>query len=303
MGRRRRGPGSSLDLLLDTICNTFGGVVFIAILVIVLLQMTGSTQLDVPPGEAEQKELIALEARRDDVESRLKSLRETAAQQEAILTQITDPNDEALAADLKELRTRRDDLAADRRKSLGEISQAQISTNEAAAKLASLENDLRDVPMKVAALEVALKEELAKRTETARLPVQRDTEKREIPALFKAGRVHFVYIVNSDGSVIFNSSECRSGNAPGAQEVESLPGTGVAIDESDQSRADLDARLRSLDSETDYLAVFVWPDSFAQFRLLKDQLVSGGFEYRLVPMTVDGKVVRNAPKTSKPKVQ
>lgn len=33
MGRRRRGSASSLDLLLDTICNTFGGVVFMAILV------------------------------------------------------------------------------------------------------------------------------------------------------------------------------------------------------------------------------------------------------------------------------
>ena len=40
--RRCKGHhGSSMDLLLDTITNTFGGVLFLAILVAVLLQITG----------------------------------------------------------------------------------------------------------------------------------------------------------------------------------------------------------------------------------------------------------------------
>lgn len=303
MGRRRRGPGSSLDLLLDTICNTFGGVVFIAILVIVLLQMTGATQLDAPPGESEQEDLVALAARRNEAASRLKSLREAAARQEAILAQISNPDDEALAGKLRDLQSRRDELSGDRLKSLGEISQAQIHTNEAASELASLERSLQELPAKVDALEQSLKDEVAKRTQTAALPVQRATDKREIPVLLSAGRMHFVYIVNPDGSVVLNSGECRTDNAPGPQKVEPLPGTGVLIEDSEQSRAALDGRLRALDSQSDYLAIFVWPDSFASFRVLKDILVTRHFEYRLVPMTTDGKVVRNAPRTSEPKVQ
>ena len=39
MSRRRAGD-SSLELLLDTICNTFGGVLFLAILVSLLLKST-----------------------------------------------------------------------------------------------------------------------------------------------------------------------------------------------------------------------------------------------------------------------
>lgn len=44
MRRRRRAsqPTDSLELLLDTLCNTFGGILFIAILVVILLQMAGS---------------------------------------------------------------------------------------------------------------------------------------------------------------------------------------------------------------------------------------------------------------------
>ncbi|MGH7138338.1 MAG: hypothetical protein ACREHD_21520, partial [Pirellulales bacterium] len=82
-GTARRGTASSLDLLLDTICNTFGGVVFIAILVTLLLQMTGGPQIEAPPDAAQHEELVALENERDEVEARLKSLREAAAQQEA----------------------------------------------------------------------------------------------------------------------------------------------------------------------------------------------------------------------------
>jgi hypothetical protein len=46
MGRRRSLGQDSLELLLDTICNTFGGVLFIAMMVVLLLQQTSK---DVPP--------------------------------------------------------------------------------------------------------------------------------------------------------------------------------------------------------------------------------------------------------------
>ena len=34
--RWRRGEGDSLDLLLDTMCNLFGGIVFVALLVAII---------------------------------------------------------------------------------------------------------------------------------------------------------------------------------------------------------------------------------------------------------------------------
>ncbi|HVA51712.1 MAG TPA: hypothetical protein VNH11_35555 [Pirellulales bacterium] len=57
-----------------------------------------------------------------------------------------------------------------------------------------------------------------------------------------------------DGSVA-DSGECRSDNGPGPQTVEAVPGTGIAVEDDDSSRAALGARLTSLDSQSDYLAV------------------------------------------------
>ena len=53
-------PESSLDLLLDTICNTFGGVVFIAILVVIMVNLTSDSVTLTPPNKVAQSELIEL---------------------------------------------------------------------------------------------------------------------------------------------------------------------------------------------------------------------------------------------------
>jgi len=47
----------------------------------------------------------------------------------------------------------------------------------------------------------------------------------------------------------------RSRWEAGPQAVEAVPGTGIAVEDDDPSRAALDARLKNLDSQSDYLAV------------------------------------------------
>lgn len=280
---RRRESGSSLDLLLDTICNTFGGVVFIAILVVVLLQMTATPQADAPPDEAQQEELAALEERRSETEARLKSLREAAAQQEAIIEQLVNADDQAMVEDMAALQARRAELDQQRLETLGEVSAAQIKTNEAATKLESLKN-AQDARKKIAALEAALKSEVARRTQTARSPVQRSTKKASFPVLLHAGRWHSVYVVRANGTTDLNTAECTITTSAQGKDVRPTPGTGIAIEDNDASRNALTQRLNELDSHDDYVSVFVWADSFGQFRLVKDLLVNRGFEYRLVPM-------------------
>ena len=59
MSRRAEDDGGSLELLLDTICNTFGGIVFISILVVMLLNFTQEETLPRPPDPELQREVAA----------------------------------------------------------------------------------------------------------------------------------------------------------------------------------------------------------------------------------------------------
>lgn len=303
MARKRRGAGSSLDLLLDTICNTFGGVVFISILVVVLLRMTSQARVVNAPTAEAQAELVALDGRRDQAAAKLKSLREAAAQQQRIVRQIAKPENETLFDELQDLKSRRDLLDEQRLNSLGSLSQSQVAVNQVAAQLETLDRLLKDAPPKLAALEAELKAEIDRRAQDARLPLQRNTDKIGFPLLLRGGRLHSVYVISASGSFVFNSGECEMTTALGVKEVLPKPGAGVAVEDTDGSRQALAERLAGLESDDTYITVFIWPDSFAQFRLLKDVLVARRFEYRLVPMTEDGKVVIGVPSTMKVKVQ
>lgn len=71
--RRRREDASSLELLLDTMCNTFGGVMFIAISLVVVISMVRSASRALEENaprklEQLQQELARLE--REAAESR-----------------------------------------------------------------------------------------------------------------------------------------------------------------------------------------------------------------------------------------
>src|SRR4051812_9561577 len=63
----------SLELLLDTICNTFGGILFLAVLVIILVQRTGQRlerhSVDVTGARAESALQNKLEQRQSTLQS------------------------------------------------------------------------------------------------------------------------------------------------------------------------------------------------------------------------------------------
>ena len=85
MSRRRASRQDSLELLLDTICNTFGGVLFIAILVVLLLQQTGGSP-DVPSSVvASPVELQSLVIRMEAVAADLTRRQQNRDSQQAIV--------------------------------------------------------------------------------------------------------------------------------------------------------------------------------------------------------------------------
>ncbi|HUY34066.1 MAG TPA: hypothetical protein VMV69_15060 [Pirellulales bacterium] len=303
MARRRGAPASSLDLLLDTICNTFGGVLFLAILTVILLQMSGREAENASPEVPRQAELAGLELRREDLAARLKTLRAAADQQDALREQLAPADERELAATLRQLRARRDAVDQRRLTLLGEVSQAQLEINTVSMKLAELDRVLSEDREKLAAAEDALRREVADRGADAGLPVLHDTNKDEIPLLLSAGHLHLVYRLNPDGSVVFNQDDCQLTTSNGQREVSAKPGKGMPIEADGASRQALTAKLAAFEKEDYYLAVFVWPDSFAHFRELKAVMVGQGYEYRLVPLPQGEKVYMGATSNVPVKVQ
>src|SRR5688500_11906818 len=106
MRRRRTQPPDSLDLLLDTITNAFGGILFLAILVVLLMQKNRhrfDSSVNEDPGAPER-----LAQLRTEIAIR----RRTLESQSQLMSQLSLTTARELLDELKVATNRRDGLRA-----------------------------------------------------------------------------------------------------------------------------------------------------------------------------------------------
>ena len=58
--------------------------------------------------------------------------------------------------------------------------------------------------------------------------------------------------------------------------------SGIPVEATDRVLAGVDRKLSMFDPTVHYITLAVWPDSYSQFRILRDHVVRKGFEYRLL---------------------
>ncbi len=280
MIRRRRPPESSLELLLDTICNTFGGVLFLAILVSVLLQMTARVESRQLPTAQKEAELRRLQRQHHETMARLQSLRIAAAEQRRLRERLDDANALRQLAKIEELEQYREGLANERHRIVSQAGSLQTKVNRDTSALNALANDLAAKIAEVAKLEETLADEVAKRTEATRLPTLQNTTKLERTLCLRYGKLY--QLAAADGS--YNTTHFEVVQDLTGTSVSPKPSGGFVVKADGTSQDMIKAAIASVDATDTYLAVFVWSDSFHEFRELKKVMVDAKFEYRLEPV-------------------
>lgn len=152
--RRKPAPTDSLELLLDTICNTFGGILFIAILVVLLLQMTpGSSQesdqtpvtgIPVATAESQIQEISMLER---EIERQQENLKASSELVESMVTKK-----------LKELLEEKKQVEAEEARLKVPISQLSDMTADADKKESQTRQELADLNRRKQSLEQSKQE-------------------------------------------------------------------------------------------------------------------------------------------------
>ncbi len=190
--RRRRGNGGaddSLDLLLDTMCNAFGGIVLIAISVALLVEKPGEDK-EVAEGVKEDAKLLEKKQRELD------ELKPLVGEIESELDKT---------GELIELIRERDLLAAaleDKRKN-GLMTTLELDNklNEAKAKKAAEEKRARDLEKEIAAAEAkeeSLKKQLEEIEEQEKDLVDSRQKELRPPLKKEAGGIQITFIVRYD---------------------------------------------------------------------------------------------------------
>ncbi|MCA1962959.1 MAG: hypothetical protein LDL31_03320, partial [Prosthecobacter sp.] len=284
----RPSTQDSLELLLDTLCNVFGGIILIACLLAMLSRPQHQNPLE--PREVEHESGIILEKQIAQARAELDGLQKRRAEQQ----REEDPSLQPLVQELKTLRrtaeekrqaiAQQDELAAQKAAQImrdASTSQARLreQIQEAEKKLALAQKNTEAARQRHAALQQQLADlqlELESvadlQVEKLRFPKERQIDKPPAPIILRHGLIYPLY-------------DAKGKPAPGIDHIPSPDGSFTALPQPGlglQPVRDVQKMREFLPAYVAggrYLTLYVYPDSFATMRALKRIIHELGLEY------------------------
>jgi hypothetical protein len=285
MNLRRKTPSDSLYLLLDTLCNAFGGIILLAVLVVLLTSKEKSqsatssdtqemlqrrvaiaqanlqqalqlqTSLQTKANDERWKTQVSLLATRQQIQDEIKAIRELAAQnaKELDATASADP-----AERMKDLTAR--------------LAAAQLKKLEAQNSLDASKENTKRLNTRLAGLEKQAADLVNESQRQLRLPKEHETSKRVIYIIARYGRIYTCR--NSDLSRNETDIEWTSMLTSDIAE----PKQGKGIDPNANAAA-LRTYFRNQSGSSVYMAFCVFEDSFPAFIRAKQLATESGLAY------------------------
>lgn len=301
MARRRQSESSdSLELLLDTITNTFGGILFLAILVVILLRSTSESKTETPgPPRTDLAELSqqlnALQSERGEMQSQIDA--------RELSHKLSDPELVELMRDLEARRDQRDELSKERDALLASVSDTQTKTNEIVAKLTELDGKLKKSQKEQEIAKRELEDQKAKRRVTSPFPREKGATKTEYAFVVRYDRL---YEPRDRNEIGIRGEPNQDDFISYGDEGEYLamspkPYRGIPLLNGESLSQAAANKLSSVSPQGYYVCIAIWDDSFAGFQAVRQYLVEHDYEYRLIVLTEGGAMVEGF--VSDPKVQ
>jgi hypothetical protein len=274
MARRHHAiDTSSLEMLLDTMCNTFGCVIFIAVLLAVLMQQVGTVadsaqRTGVTALEAQRQQARAdqLRAEIEALRTTLQALRKATAVKGPALPDLTGPVRDA------------EQEASETRASL---EQARTAVTAAAGTVDALRREAERLAGAIRELDDRLAGAPPSVPREFRVPqLQAATPDAVFNCVLHGGRF---YALRPPGKGFDTEDAQVSEVANGGFAVTVRPGAGQPIGDDPKAVGGKLGDALALDPTGILMEFTVYPDSFGEFIVVKQWFVDRGFSYNWRP--------------------
>jgi hypothetical protein len=284
MKRRTSNQGDSFDLFLDTICNTFGGIVFLAILVALLAKIRHD-----PSGtETAEKPVTALVMQTLDLElakqqSRLRDLRSvrqavSAAPIDSKITNLVD-----LSKELKQL-SEVEERWINRRQELGQaLIDIVAKTASIPEQIEEAEEEFKEVTAQLSTAKSEWRIVQKQKVKTMQIPRERVGAGSRGIVLLSGSELFLVASPDSPRGDFFDK-HVKSNSIPGTGSdgylIEPRFGNGILLG-SEKSITAIRGTAQRLSRKENTLVIVVYPDSYHHFGPVRDAFKSFGMNYEL----------------------
>lgn len=299
--RKRAADESSLELLLDTICNTFGGILFLALLVCLMVgQRSPSREPDRSEPPADPVEVTKTTAEAEALKTAL-GVRRAAVRTvpgtdpELLLRWLRISGQEArLRMESRDLTTR---LQA-HRGAVAPVAESDPRVKKAVAAEERARNDLLEAEAEVrkslerlSAAHSEAEAQRRKNTVQLRLPQERVTGKLQVAWVLSGSRLYTPLRYDSAGQVSgFDPLQVRLRSNTSFNADDLISQAGLPIAKGHDIAAMVAAKLRGVESDRQFIGLLVYPDSYEAFQRVREVLTNAGYEYQVIVLLEDGKI-------------
>jgi hypothetical protein len=262
----------SLELLLDTICNTFGGILFISLLVVILVNMTSKEASETLPEKTTQAELIRLQRELESAQRDLEVLKIAVAQQSDIQSSFVTEASQRMANEIRRTTVVVADIVQDNNKEIDDVTNSQKEVNQISKTLSERKRSLKQTKEELSQVSPKLEREFKKRSRSAQLPRVREWTGQGIaPFFLKEGALCYLR----------DSKQARRRNENGKTILEPVVAAGLRIDAAHPNQNALDTKFQEFSPKRHLIRIWLSPDSHQEWASVRDSLVRLGFRYQL----------------------
>lgn len=272
--RRQGDEVGSLDMLLDTMCNTFGGVCFIALMVAIISAATPTSVSDqespaVTAGQVVEKEAAQLERRRAMLREAIE-IQETFVKNAAtgIVRKVDLQNIvDKVAANDEQIR-----LYEKRRvEYLDELARLKTRTTYSRREAARLRRLLKELEDKVG-------RPLFDRHRVVRTPCEREVQGLTLVNVWLHKRR--LYLVDDKHDVRWEDTGFEDGKR--TSKCELIEGRGVLLNDDFFQKGTVWPKLEKMFNENTSVRIFVDTASWSELCLFRDALISRKAKYNWI---------------------
>ncbi len=268
--RRSDNQNESMELLLDTVCNTFGGLLFICMLVALIAAPKSQSPALEPPSPAVRVTLIECQTQLAEAELELERLEAAASASERIQDRFSSEESVELARQASSQAARLSDTRTSQNKIVDQTTDLQEDINQTAADMAAQRKELQELAEAKAISAARLAEEIEKRSRTTASPIVSDWNGDKVGFLLQQGELFEIGTSETN--------EIRDGDV---KRVEPAPGKGLRVTGGPRSKEAIKARFSGYSPTRIAVQIFVSVDSFPEFDLVRETLVELKLRYVL----------------------
>ncbi len=286
MKRRNREPTDSLELMLDTICNTFGGIVFLALLVCILSKNVVHNRRSQADQDETTLQSAHLSRQLRQMTEEDDRLAQAIAQQQQLLEAFAGQG--RSTDDTKKLLEHIQTVQRQIEVLEQSVRSVSDKKSQIESEIARLNEQSKSLTADLAAKNASIATQNDRAVIKMRTPMARTTFKRQVPLLLSKGKIYQPISIDRNGF-----SDGRSAGFATALDDDELTTAELArcpgVDALQEPQATTWRRglTRSLSGDRHYICLAVWPDSYDAFVKLRDQLIDDGYEYQLMLMEAD----------------